>query len=323
MNEVSKVYSLKNTAVLFMVFNRPNTTSKVFETIRKAKPPRLYVAADGPRKDKEGEENKILKVREIATAVDWPCKVKTLFRKKNLGCKSATSSAITWFFENEEQGIILEDDDLPNKDFFYFCEFLLNYYLDNKEILTISGNNFQDGNKRGDASYYFSKYFQCWGWAGWRRSWNYYDGELSFWPKWKYSEDWKKKLPKKVERKYWEKIFDLNYNKKINSMAYPFTASLWYHGGVNIVPNVNLVSNIGFGEEATHTKSKKDYGNNVPSKTLGNIIHPTSIKINLEADNYDFNWLFGGRNLTFPRNLMIFFYSRLSLIYKKIKKILR
>ena len=180
MNEVSKINSSINTAVLFMVFNRPNTTSKVFEEIKKARPPRLYVAADGPRKDKDGEEKKVLKVREIATAVDWPCEVKTLFREKNLGCKSQTSSAITWFFKNEEQGIILEDDSLPHIDFFYFCEFLLDYYHDNKKILTIAGCNFQDGNKRGDASYYFSKYFQCWGWAGWRRSWSYYDGEISF-----------------------------------------------------------------------------------------------------------------------------------------------
>ena len=108
------------TAVLFLVFNRPDTTRQVFEAIRQAKPPRLYVAADGPREGKLGEVERVKEVRTIATAVDWPCEVKTLFRDKNLGCKKGVSSAITWFFEQEKQGIILEDDCLPHLDFFSF-----------------------------------------------------------------------------------------------------------------------------------------------------------------------------------------------------------
>ena len=110
------------TAILFLVFNRPDTTTKVFQMIRQAKPPRLYIAADGPRKNKEGEEEKIAKVRAIVNNIDWPCEVKTLFRDKNLGCKKAISEAITWFFKNEDQGIILEDDCLPHLDFFSYCE---------------------------------------------------------------------------------------------------------------------------------------------------------------------------------------------------------
>ena len=120
--------SYLNTPILFIVFNRPDVTAKVFESIKKARPSRLYVAADGPRQGRIDDIEQIAKVRKIATAINWPCEVKTLFRKKNLGCKYGCSTAISWFFEHEEQGIILEDDCLPHHDFFYFCETLLNYY---------------------------------------------------------------------------------------------------------------------------------------------------------------------------------------------------
>ena len=178
------------TALLFLVFNRPDTTTQVFKKIRQAKPPRLYVASDGPRDGNSDDKKKVTKVREIATKVDWPCEVKTLFRDKNLGCKKGVSTAITWFFEHEEQGIILEDDCVPNLDFFTFCENLLQRYDKDERISTITGNNFQDGKWRGNASYYFSKYNHCWGWATWRRSWKNYDGDIKFWSKWSNSNAW-------------------------------------------------------------------------------------------------------------------------------------
>ena len=173
--------SLK-TAVLFLLFNRPDTTTHVFEKIRQIKPQRLYVASDGPRESYDGEIEKVIKAREIASKVDWPCELKTLFRDKNLGCKKGVSSAITWFFEHEEQGIILEDDCIPNLDFFNFCENLLIRYSRDKRIFTITGSNFQNGKWRGDASYYFSKKFHCWGWATWKRAWKLYQGDILFWP---------------------------------------------------------------------------------------------------------------------------------------------
>ena len=153
------------TPVLFLVFNRPDTTAQVFEAIRQAKPPRLYVASDGAREDKEGELEKVKQVREIVSQVDWNCEVKTLFRDKNLGCKIAVSSAIDWFFEQEEMGIILEDDCLPHPTFFRFCQELLERYRDDERIGMISGNNFQFGRKCTDYSYYFSMYSHIWGWA--------------------------------------------------------------------------------------------------------------------------------------------------------------
>jgi len=294
--------SLK-TAVLFLIFNRPYTTTHVFEKIRQIKPQRLYVASDGPRKGYDEEIEKIIKAREIATKVDWPCEVKTLFRDKNLGCKRGVSTAITWFFEHEEQGIILEDDCVPHLDFFAFCENLLEHHAKDKRVSIISGNNFQNGQWRGDTSYYFSKYNHIWGWATWRRAWNDYQGDIKFWPKWKNSKDWLSHTPDKVERKYWQKIFDYVYAGKMDSWAYPWTASIWYNGGLTATPNVNLVSNIGFGKDATHTIFENDKNANVSTQEIGEIIYPVEIKQDIKADRYNFDNFFDGLNKRFPHNL--------------------
>ena len=211
--------------VLLLIFNRPKTTAVVFEKIRQLKPSRLYIAGDGPRQNNNDTEN-VKKAREITTKIDWPCDLKTLFRDSNIGCKKSVSQAITWFFEHETQGIILEDDCVPNLDFFYFCQNLLNHYVDNEEIFTITGNNFQNNNCRGDASYYFSKYNHCWGWATWKRAWQHYDGNISFWLEWKKTDDWFKQTLNKTERKYWTKIFNKVQKNQIDSWAYPWTASV-------------------------------------------------------------------------------------------------
>jgi len=167
----------RRTAVLFVVFNRLNTTKQVFAAIRKAKPYRLYVAADGPRVAKSGEVAKVKAVRDyVRENIDWDCEVKTLFRENNLGCKYAVSSAVDWFFENEEMGIILEDDCLPHPDFFDFCAKLLECHVHDDRVSVVTGNNFQNGIKRGGFAYYFSKYSHCWGWASWRRAWQQYRG---------------------------------------------------------------------------------------------------------------------------------------------------
>jgi hypothetical protein len=305
------------TAVLFLVFNRPDATERVFEVIRQAKSSRLYVAADGPREGRVGEAECVAKVRKIATAVDWPCEVKTLFRDKNLGCKKGVSSAITWFFEQEEQGIIIEDDCLPHLDFFSFCENLLDRYFSDERISVITGDNFQNGTWRGDASYYFSKYNHCWGWATWRRAWKHYQGDIKFWPKWKTSDAWKKYKSDKIERKYWEKIFDSCYTGQIDSWAYPWTASTWHKNGLTVTPNVNLVTNIGFGEGATHTKKPAKFSY-MPTMELSHITHPKQVIIDIEADKFAFDNVFGGKYLRFPYNWFIFFYRIFNYIFRKM-----
>jgi hypothetical protein len=304
------------TAVLFLVFNRPDTTRQVFEAIRQARPPRLYVAADGARVGKLGEAERVDQVRKIAIDVDWPCQVKTLFRDKNLGCKKAVSSGIDWFFENEEQGIILEDDCLPHPDFFTFCETLLNRYASDERVWVVTGDNFQDGQQRGDGSYYFSRYNHVWGWASWRRAWTNRDMEIKFWPKWKNNPEWKAWLPDRAERKYWTKIFDQMYRQEIDTWDYPWTASVWFHCGLTATPNVNLVSNIGFGEGATHTNSSDSHLALMTTFELKEYRSPKIMSQHIDADRYVFiNSVYGGRSF--------FRILNIKNIKKYIKKFLK
>ena len=279
--------------VLLLLFNRPDQTAQVFAAIRAARPSRLYVAADGPRPDRPGEAERCARARAIATAGDWPCEVRTLFRDSNLGCKLAVSGALAWFFGEEEAGIVLEDDCLPHPDFFRFCNELLERYAADERVSVITGDNFQRGRWRGDASYYFSKYNHCWGWASWRRAWKLYDGELGFWPDWKASAGWREQIPDAAQRRYWGGVFDRVARGEIDSWAYPWTASLWYRGGLTATPNVNLVANIGFGEDATHTKLARRHV--LPQKALGTIAHPAYIERDSRADDFVFRHHFTSR----------------------------
>ena len=169
------------TAVLFLIFNRPENTDKVFKKIKNVKPKKLYIAADGPRENNINDKVNCLKAREVINKIDWNGEVKTLFRDKNLGCKLAVSSAIDWFFENEEMGIILEDDCLPDPSFFYFCQELLQKYKDDKRVMMISGFNYLLNSLEIRESYFFSNYYPIWGWATWRRAWKLYDNEMKNW----------------------------------------------------------------------------------------------------------------------------------------------
>ena len=262
------------------------------------------MSADGPRTNKSGETERSEEVRKIATAVDWPCEVKTLFRGNNLGCKHAVSSGIDWFFENEKQGIILEDDCLPHQDFFNFCEALLNKYADEESVWVVTGDNFQDGQKRGDASYYFSRYNHVWGWATWRRAWEKRDMSLSFWPAWKKSAQWNEWFSDKIERKYWEKIFDKMHRNEIDTWDYPWTATAWFNKGLTVTPNVNLISNIGFGPDATHTVSNSSRNSRMKTSELGEIVFNDIIVQDNSADRYVFDEAFGGKFMRWPLSLV-------------------
>lgn len=243
------------TAVLFLVFNRPDTTAQVFEAIRRAQPPRLYVAADGPRADRAGEAEKVAKVREIATAADWPCEVKTLFREENLGCKSAVSKGITWFFEHEEQGIILEDDCLPSQSFFWFCEELLAKYSDDDRVGQISGFNALGNYSRGGRSYHFSNFGSIWGWASWRRAWSCYDVDIKNFPDVKRYSLLKAVIVNRQEYEQRMKDFESTFDKKIDTWDYQWIFARLLNRFLIIIPHTSLIKNIGFGECATHTKN--------------------------------------------------------------------
>jgi len=293
------------TPILFLIFNRPDTTKLVFESIKRIKPSKLYIAADGARMNKVGEDLLCKETRSIIDLIDWECEVITLLRAENLGCKIAVSSAIDWFFENEEQGIILEDDCLPNESFYNYCETLLNYYVSDERIMHISGNNFQDGMMRGNGSYYFSNYNHIWGWATWKRAWKAYNVDLSFLTVNEIESLIEKKFDTKKERLFWNNIFKKVINKTIGTWDYQWTYAVWKNNGLSILPNKNMIANIGFNNNGTHTSGVDILGlSNMKTFSISNIIHPTEIEINKKADKYGLDHYF---------NPSKFFY-----LYKKI-----
>lgn len=292
-----------NTAVLFLVFNRAETTKEVFKAIRKAKPPRLYVAADGPRDGKEEEVKRVDEVRKIATNVDWDCETYTLFREENLGCKRAVSGAIDWFFEYEEMGIILEDDCLPSLSFFNFCEDLLEKYKYDNRIFIVSGYNKQNKWNPEKYDYFFSNLGGIWGWASWRRAWRYYDSDMT-------------DLNEFIEEGYLNQLFDRKtaeirgknlLNAPTSSWAYPWGFARHLNSGLACVPSKSLITNIGFGEQATHTTRKIDDIN----------LHELSLPIKnnkfVVADN-EYDRLFLRKKSTIERVI-----RKLSFVKNKLK----
>ena len=243
-----------DTAVLFLVFNRLDTTKQVFEAIRQAKPPRLYVAADGARANKEGEADKAQAVRDyIMQNIDWDCEVKTMFREYNLGCKMAVSGAIDWFFENEEQGIILEDDCLPSQSFFWFCEELLERYKYDERIFLISGYNKQNKWQKTDESYFFSSYGGIWGWAGWSRAWRHYDVEMTDINEFINRDHFVDLLGKEQGKFRQIMIHDSIVVNKMDTWDYQWAYARHKNNGLACVPMKSLIENIGYGDDATHT----------------------------------------------------------------------
>lgn len=289
MSALQKEIKQIKSPVLYLVFNRPEATIKTFQSIRKARPSRLYVAADGPRPDQPGEDKLCESVRQAVNALDWPCELKTLFQDKNLGCKNAVSSAITWFFEQEAEGIILEDDVLPDPSFFRYCDELLDRFRDEDQIMMISGDCFPGKNIRMEESYFFSRYAHIWGWATWRRAWEKYDLNLSKWPQLK-EENWLHRLGDKRKdfQEYWTRIFDQVYRGKINTWDYQWLFACWVNGGLTVLPSRHLVKNIGFGEDGTHTKKDGGWVQRLKSHSMEfPLKHPREIKRNIKADRWE------------------------------------
>jgi hypothetical protein len=273
--------------ILFIIFNRPDLTEQVFESIRQAQPRQLFIAADGPRPNVSTDVSLCALTRQIADRVDWECDVHTLFRDVNLGCKRGVSSAITWFFEHVEAGIILEDDCVPHPSFFRFCAELLDYYRDDERVMLISGNNFQQGQQRTPYSYYFSRYHHIWGWATWRRAWQCYDGGLKYWPDLR-DTPWLLDIHgSEVAAAYWKGIFDKAYAGEVDTWDFPWLYSCWAQNSLAILPEINLVSNIGFDERATHTKSASHKVTNLPAVAMQfPLRHPPFVIRNFVADRF-------------------------------------
>lgn len=282
-----------NTPVVFIIFNRPDLTQIVFNAIRQAQPKRLLIVADGPRFPEEAQ--KCEQTRCIINQVDWDCQVLTNFSDTNLGCRKRVSSGLDWVFSEVEQAIILEDDCLPSQSFFYFCQELLDYYKNDTRIMHISGDNFQKEQKRTNYSYYFSKYNHNWGWASWRRAWKYYDLEMKTWTEFKEANVIKNICDSIDEQKYWLNIFEQNYKGTINTWDYQWTYACWSQGGLSILPNYNLVSNIGFRSDATHTLKESPFAQ-LPTKDIWEIKHPPFVIRDKLCDYYTFERNFGEIN---------------------------
>lgn len=282
------------TPVTFLTFNRPDLTQIVFDAIRKAQPKKLFVVADGPRFPKEAENCQ--QARDIIKTVDWDCEVITNYSEVNLGCKKRVASGIDWVFSQVEEAIILEDDCLPSQSFFYFCENLLEYYRDDARVMHISGDNFQP-RIMNQYSYYFSKYNHVWGWATWRRAWKYYDVTMQSWQTLNKQDFLQSLCRDHYEQKYWLDIFEQAYQCKVDTWDYLWTYTCWLQNGLSILPNVNLVSNIGFSGDATHTKDENNPFANLSTADMGEIKHPPFPIQHPEAEAYTFDYIFGGINM--------------------------
>ena len=288
--------------VLFIIFNKREETKRVFDIIRSQQPQRLFIAADGPRIEKEGESETCQYVRNwVLNQIDWECEVKTLFRDQNIGCGRGPSEAITWFFDNVEEGIILEDDCLPSHSFFRFAVDLLEKYRYNNQLSIISGNNFQQHQPMSlDSDYYFSIFPSTNGWASWKRTWEGYDYSMSNWShinKRKFTSFLFKEMKYK---KWWQQQFNWVYESKPNDMwDYQFHYHCMARKQYAIIPISNLISNIGYGPDATHSQNSDSYFANVPTHEFNfPLRHPDRIIRNYEADIFIQDNLFGSVEMT-------------------------
>jgi hypothetical protein len=273
--------------ILFLVFNRPKVTRRVFAELRRLRPPELFIAADGPRGHMPGEAERCRRVREVVAGVDWPCRVSTLMREENLGCGRAVSSAVDWFFSHVEEGIVLEDDCLPHPSFFEFCGEMLARYRNEPQVMHVSGDNFQDGIRRTSHSYYFSKYPHCWGWATWRRAWELYDFSMSAWERYAHDLDLLPLDDEPAERAVKFEHFSRTHAGEIDTWDYQWTFTVWRNKAVTILPEVNLVENIGIGPDATHTKTCHVVLPKAEAMAFP-LRHPERIERCREADAYFF-----------------------------------
>ena len=294
--------SCLSSPVAYIVFNRPRHTNETFAAIREQRPSTLFIIADGPREGNPEDVERCREVREIVEKIDWPCKVYRNYSETNLGCKRRFSTGLDWVFTQVAHAIILEDDCVASADFFSFCETLLKHYENNEAVWAVTGNSYQPQHRRGDGSYYFSKYPDCWGWATWQRAWQHYQEDLPFLEEWNGSPRWRECFPVHAEQRFWDRVFRLCQQGKIDTWDFPWVACVLYGGGLVATPNANLVRNIGFDAEGTHTKGQDAEG--VYEITpFGSMVHPSGIMADVEADEYYFQRFFADQSSLWQRLL--------------------
>jgi hypothetical protein len=290
--------------IVFLIFNRPEPTARTFAAIRAARPGKLLVVADGSRPDRAGEEELCAHTRAIIDGVDWPCEVLRNFAETNMGCGRRVASGLDWAFEQVEEVIILEDDCLPDPSFFPYCGELLERYRADERIMMISGDNFQNGATRTPHSYYFSQLPHCWGWATWRRAWRQYDFTIKDWRQRRDRSLIKAAANNAALAHYWEQCFDGVAAGKIDTWDYQWMYCMWAGNGLSIVPDVNLVTNIGFGPAATHTLTADDR-HVVPSRAMEfPLRHPQKVMPSVTADEFEKRYLHRLPRFTLPSRIL-------------------
>ena len=255
MRETSELhcrYGFDCAPILLIGFNRPDFMAAQIAAVKSAQPSKLYLAVDGPRKNRPDEAALCQQTRDCVNMIDWPCEIKTLFHDENLGCKYGVSGAITWFFENEGMGIILEDDCRPTHDFLRFASEMLERYKDDDRIGAVNGFNCFNLQSDKSSSYHFSRHMDIWGWASWRRVWHEYDVEMS---------SFKARLPEIIEHadvtQYYKKVlrgFASGLDHGLSTWDVQFTMLSMAKGWLNVVPKSRLVANAGLADiRASHT----------------------------------------------------------------------
>lgn len=295
-----------NTPILFIVFNRIDTARRVFNTIKQAKPRRLYIACDGPRKNRPEEKVACQQTRDLVDQVNWECDVFTMFLEDNLGPSKGPYSFIKWFFSKEEQGIILEHDCLPHPDFFFYCEELLNKYKNTPQIGAISGPNFVS-ESHATNSYTYTIYNHIWGWATWRRTIDKYSLDLSMYSKQDLNKILNLYFTTQIEKLYWKTIFKQIKKGEIPTWDYYLTFCLWFNQLLSISPNKNLVSNIGFGEGAVNTTDAKSPLANRETYPILPLIDNSTIEQNKQQEQNYFKEIIMENKSTFRLYIKIIF----------------
>lgn len=275
------------TPVALVIFNRPETTARVFARIAEAQPTRLLIVADGPRPGKPADIAGCAAAREVTENITWSCDVTRNYADVNLGCGLRPATGISWVFDQVEKAIILEDDCVPHPSFFPYCEELLDRYRDDERIMQICGNNFQSGATHGPHSYMFSHHNLCWGWASWRRAWKHFDMTLALWPELR-PTGWLASIAEHpVAVSYWQRVFDQAHATRgqIDYWDYQWTFACWAQNGLSIIPRHPLIENVGFGAHATHTLSADDSRAEIRAEPmLFPLTHPPCVTRCIEAD---------------------------------------
>src|SRR5271157_208695 len=282
------------TPVCLIIFNRPEYTLRVLESIRLVQPRRLFVVADGPRNDVPGDVNACMSARNVLEMVDWDCEILTNYSEVNLGCKIRVASGLNWVFDNADEAVILEDDCIPHPSFFRFCEEMLERYRNDPRIMSISGNSFQAGRNRTSCNYYFSRYTHVWGWASWQRAWSHYEVGMNQWPTGRDLNWLQDFLGDQRAVRYWSYIFQRAY-EGLDTWDYAWMFTCWMSNALSIVPNVNLVSNIGFGPRSTHTtQTGSRFANISAEEMIFPLKHPPGVVRDGRADDFTEEIMFSG-----------------------------